>query len=244
MSDSKRVVAIDVAALPQADLERVVHAANARLVADGDSFAFSDTRKAHMTLLQTYVEEDKLQEVYRITEEVIRKTLAESAHSRSLRITGTSVGPVFDGSYLPSFDVANEGLINEIHTALVNALEPLRVLPRSDGVHKGLYSSPVDLGSEDVEAAQHCFYPVSDEAKERRAGPSSVRYVANFTVNSSFNKYKPHITLGSCVESKSEVLKSSELHPEQELYMSLGRFAIYQLGDFCTCRKLLFEIDL
>lgn len=63
---------------------------------------------------------------------------------------------------------------------------------------------------------------------------ATVTWINKFGEHSSFEKYNPHLTIGF------GTLKNIEMPPD----FTANKIAICQLGNYCTCRKMLVEIDL
>jgi len=59
-------------------------------------------------------------------------------------------------------------------------------------------------------------------------------WIRNFEAHSSHEKYEPHITIGFG-ELKNVTLP---------MFFTADRLAVFQLGNYCTCRKLLFDFHL
>ena len=59
-------------------------------------------------------------------------------------------------------------------------------------------------------------------------------WIKNYLAKTSFDKYKPHITLGfgQVVDAKLPIKFTS------------SKLALCQLGNYCTCRKILFSTEL
>lgn len=78
------------------------------------------------------------------------------------------------------------------------------------------------------EASLEALYPYPKPAE------ATLTWINAYEKHSSFEKYNPHLTIGF------GVLKNIELPTE----FTANKIAVCQLGNFCTCRKILFEIDL
>ncbi len=63
----------------------------------------------------------------------------------------------------------------------------------------------------------------------------TLRWIDGYVIGSSFEKFWPHITLKAC---KDPIYKDL---PKE---ITLDRLAICHLGNFCTCRKILWETKL
>ncbi len=74
-------------------------------------------------------------------------------------------------------------------------------------------------------------------------GGSSIAYVACFDENSSGNNYKPHFTLGAGDRATIERIQNNPAYGDKFTF-PLKYVGVYQLGDFCTCRKLLLQVAL
>ena len=67
-----------------------------------------------------------------------------------------------------------------------------------------------------------------------------VDYVAKFVPNSSGDNYKPHVTIGVAHE---EFVKKLKAEPFEKFTFKPAGVAIYQLGNFGTAQKKLWEWD-
>ncbi len=59
-------------------------------------------------------------------------------------------------------------------------------------------------------------------------------YIQNFLENSGYEKFNPHITIGD------GILESQDISDR----LIASRLAICQLGNYCTCRKIIYETKL
>jgi 2'-5' RNA ligase len=66
------------------------------------------------------------------------------------------------------------------------------------------------------------------------AGQSSIDYINSFLSNASYGNYSPHITVGSGAYQLSKL----------PMLFTAGTLAICHLGSHCTCRKILYEVQL
>jgi hypothetical protein len=64
--------------------------------------------------------------------------------------------------------------------------------------------------------------------------PSSPEYINNFLKNASFENYSPHITVGSSPYQ-------ADIFP---IPFSASTLAICHLGNHCTCREVLYQVEL
>ena len=62
----------------------------------------------------------------------------------------------------------------------------------------------------------------------------TVAWVRDFKQNAAFDNYFPHITLGT----------SQQVDRQEALNFMANRLAICHLGEYNTCRKILFETSL
>ncbi|MBT30752.1 MAG: hypothetical protein CMO01_13920 [Thalassobius sp.] len=63
---------------------------------------------------------------------------------------------------------------------------------------------------------------------------SSVNWVNEYITKHSFKQFSPHITLGTGIFS-------GNFTPQNSL---TNRLAVCHLGNYCTCREILFEVEL
>ncbi len=72
------------------------------------------------------------------------------------------------------------------------------------------------------------------QEKDEEINDITIHYIKNFSGEHSFEKHEPHITVG---------------HGEMDIEVSTFEFkadelALCHLGNFCTCRKILFSCSL
>jgi hypothetical protein len=102
-----------------------------------------------------------------------------------------------------------------------------RITPR-DGVlklHEAVMKALEDLVSYDAKAE----YFLDDEVRERSLG-----WVSNFPRDGAFDKFDPHISIAA----------KDRIDDENLVKFTVGRLVICHLGNFNTCRKILFETML
>jgi 2'-5' RNA ligase len=66
------------------------------------------------------------------------------------------------------------------------------------------------------------------------ARQNSIDYINNFLINASYSKYSPHITVGSGAYQTSGL----------PIPFVAATLAICHLGNYCTCRKILYQVEL
>jgi hypothetical protein len=81
----------------------------------------------------------------------------------------------------------------------------------------------------EADGGVEAFYGPDVKAREKDA-----EYVAGFRRRSSYSRFVPHITLGY----------GQPPVPDVFLDFTVGEAALYQLGQFCTCRQLLHRWKL
>lgn len=64
---------------------------------------------------------------------------------------------------------------------------------------------------------------------------SSVEWVNGYRENATFDQFSPHITLGFGAPERPARFRPTD---------TASRLALCHLGNYCTCRKILFEIRL
>lgn len=92
-----------------------------------------------------------------------------------------------------------------------------------DSLHNKIMTKFKDLASYDVEES----YFLDNHVRQK-----SLDYVRNF-VSVAYDNYYPHITLGP-----------EQVNIELNLEFTCDRLAICHLGNYNTCRKILFETSL
>lgn len=97
--------------------------------------------------------------------------------------------------------------------------------PRLKNLHVTVMDKLKDLVSYDAKAEHFYDDPVSDK---------TVAWVCNFLTNSAYDKYYPHITLSI----------SGPVDLKETMDFTATRLVLCHLGDYNTCRKILFETNL
>jgi len=147
----------------------------------------------------------------------VEKSMGNFPISKDLDMTGIAAGPVFAGLHLPSFAVESAEL-RAFHKDIANGMADYCV---------------------DTSGGPSYFY--RDEKEE--VNQASMDWVKNFGTNSSHAKYFPHITLGAAEAAAVERVISDPQHA-QPFAFAADSVCVYQLGNNCTCRKLLWKKDL
>jgi hypothetical protein len=93
-------------------------------------------------------------------------------------------------------------------------------------------------------AAQACFYRDAPE-NARAINASSLDWVLNFAEQSSYPRatYFPHVTLGLASDAAVDAVQA-DAALSAPVDFRARRIGVYQLGNFCTCRRPLVEFDL
>jgi 2'-5' RNA ligase len=73
------------------------------------------------------------------------------------------------------------------------------------------------------------YNPTTEMFFDKPAGPT-IDWVTNFLTKATGENFNPHITVGAA--SSGEMYKGPSI-------FSCSTIALYQLGNFCTCRRLL-----
>lgn len=96
-------------------------------------------------------------------------------------------------------------------------------------LHRSVVENLKEFLSEGEINERMMYASIEIDAKDT---PWMFQYIQNFLKNSSYEKFNPHITIGD------GVLKKQRGTPKG---LTASRIAICQLGNYCTCRKILYE---
>lgn len=97
--------------------------------------------------------------------------------------------------------------------------------PQLQGLHEDVMNELKEFLSYDVE--KEMFFNPADVTER------TLRWVVDYPLKSSFEQFKPHLTLGYGE-------KADDVH----LIFRAFRLAVCQLGSSCTCRKILFDFEV
>lgn len=147
--------------------------------------------------------------------------------------------------------VINEGDLKKLKNSLKNALNQfnefkLRTVKLNSKINPGgQISNSFEIEHNEklqklhetiVREMNHFFQ--SDVLEEYFISPPKIKYpttkwVREYIETSAFDKFKPHISLGfGKFEKKIEPFS-----------FTTSKIAVFQLGDYCTCRKKLIELN-
>jgi len=222
-------IAIDIVLLVPNEVAHKSRLANERLVQSLPSgFRFDDTHIPHITLLQSYLPRDLVVVPDGVVHQKLKRIVQETLSNRPLllHVTGISTGPAFaPNTFLPSFAVQRSVPLDALHSAISRALREHYYLPE-----------PSDFKS---------YFFVDDNERQQSANPINVgtsNWVKYFE-EVSFERYFPHVTLGAGTQEAVNAL-THDRSLNQPFDFVANRLAVCQLGNFGTCRKILYEIPL
>ncbi len=86
-----------------------------------------------------------------------------------------------------------------------------------------------------AEGGADAFVP---EPAGKAVNDATVAYVRDFVPKSSGKNYKPHVTVGVADQATVDKLTAAPFTPVR---FSVTTVAIYQLGNFCTARRLIWR---
>ena len=136
----------------------------------------------------------------------IIKEVAQKFSALDLKIARISATPTPEGEPVSQFDIENNKELQKLHKTIM-----LKVIP--------FFTEKGDLGS---------FLSPPPVAE------TTMHWVGRFKDCSSFENYKPHITIGV---GKARKLK-------EPVCFTATTLALCHLGTYCTCRKVLEEAVL
>ncbi len=146
-------------------------------------------------------------------EAAVQKVAGES-HSCNWELTATGLEyGVWSGVAVTTIKIDCSAELRHLHEAVVKAMEPFTVASGTAAA----FSTTKELP---------------------KIGPDVVNYVTNFVPNASGDKFRPHITVGVAPEDFVQQLKSA---PFEEIHFKPASIAIYQLGNFGTAQKRLWQ---
>ena len=217
---------------PTSTVYRLAHSLNdAMHKLDSNSFVFSSTRYAHVTVVQCYIESHQLPALLHDLQAFLTSPATSSFNPLHLSVGDLSTGPLQEGRYVPSLAIPPTNHLTTLHTHLLSITNPYT-----------LHTPPPN------HLLQPAFYT---DATAPTIDNGTTEWVATFRENAAFGKYFPHVTLGTCACSEGE-LQGIQKQREQALNGGSGggggeewvvdRLYVFQLGNTGTVRKQLAEI--
>lgn len=189
----------------------------------------------HFTLFQLFADRKDVGELGEVIRSIVTEVTDPNAKiDTTLHLKDSlSAGPVFEKTSkgedvrLPSLDFNNTGVVKALHEAIAE-----RIRKYNKVGEKGKSESD-ETDNNSLKSAFSSKWPGND---------GSVKWVKNFETNSSFDKYTPHLSLGTCVgKPEDEALKLSKYANDSALSFHLADCAIVvaEMANNCCCFKVL-----
>lgn len=131
--------------------------------------------------------------------------MADKFHSLKLEIYRVSIGTNPKNFIASSLDV--------------------RVTSELQSLHESIMNEFAELVSNDAK--------LEDVIDSVNVDPKTLSWINNYKVNSSFENFSSHITIGF-----------GEIEMEVPRFFEASELAICHLGNFCTCREILAKVTL
>lgn len=204
------LVAIDIAIEPDAPMVQRSLADNARLLQNfPQGYRLDETHHAHVTVLQRFVREADLEEVYAA---VAGAVSAENPSSWKLN--------AYKYYYIPAGQIGLAGIVVEVTDDLLRLQQKV-----IDAVAP--FSVPT--------ATADAFFKLQTEPPLHEV-PFLIQYVGAFVPEHSGKNFMPHVTIGV---GRKDFLDAMLAAPFEAFTFSPAGASVYQLGDFGTARKNL-----
>ena len=224
---------------PSSTAYRLAHLLNSAMhQLDARSFLYSDTRHAHVTVVQCYIHADQLPALLHDLQSLVTSPTAASFTPLHLTVGDLATGPIQEGRYVPSLAIPHTPQLTALHTHLLTTAEPytLTTPPPNHQLQTAFYTDHTA--------------PVIDNG--------TTDWVATFRTNAAYAHYFPHVTLGTC-ECGEEELQGIQKRKEEAMASGSSgsgsggggvggeewvadRLYVFQLGNSGTVRKQLAEI--
>ena len=146
-----------------------------------------------------------ISETYLSKAKEIMQQASEKFSPISLKITNSYFGKIANGKIVSELQTENHFDIYSLHEFIMNNIKDILV----------------DTKKEDF------FFP-------ENINDLTLKWVGEYSENSAFEKFNPHITIGF-----GEIKKLNE-----KIEFKANKLALFQLGNYCTCRKLICVVDL
>lgn len=207
------VTAIDILLEPDATMREKAQATNARLLkVFPKGFALDEAHRAHITVIQRFVRTADLDKVYAAANEVLAQSKAKDIKLEATKYFYMSIGQIG----LAGIVAKPTPELIKLQADLLAAVAPYTV---ETGDSSAFVTTPDD--------------PIIN--------PVLIDYVSSFSVNSSDEKYTPHVTMGVALKPDLDKMLAE---PFQAFSFSPAGAAVYQLGQFGTASKKLKQLSL
>lgn len=204
------LVAIDLAIEPDATMVQRSLADNARLRQNfPQGYTLDETHHAHVSILQRFVREADLENVYAGIAEAVA---TENPPSWKLK--------AYKYYYIPAGPIGLAGIVVEVTNDLLRLQQKL-----IDGV------APFSVATATADA----FFKLPSEPDLHEV-PLLVEYVGKFVPDHSGKNFMPHVTIGVGTKQYLDAMLGG---PFEAFTFSPAGASVYQLGDFGTARKNL-----
>jgi hypothetical protein len=210
------VVAISVVVIPPAEIVTKSQSINALIESEYklDDRTHTGAHFAHITLFQSFVRKADLAELFKALDSVV-----SNREAVPLAVTGLEGGNVLEGSQSLKIKFAMNDQLVSLRNAAAEQIQKFSAIGDAKAFYKG-----------------------QDESGIRK---SHVTYVAEYpSKKGTIDSYVPHLTAGSGLASFVAKLKSEDLADIIGKKLLANSVAVCQLGNHCTCRRLLWETKL
>jgi hypothetical protein len=208
MTDS--LVAIDIAIEPDATMVERSLADNARLRQNfPQGYTLDETHHAHISMLQRFVREADLQNVYAAVAGAVATEDPTSWTLKAYKYYYIPAGPIG----LAGIVVENTDDLLRLQQKLVDAVAPFSV----------------------ATATADAFFKLPAEPPLHEV-PSLIEYIGAFVPEHSGKNFMPHVTVGVGLKAFLDAMLAA---PFEAFTFSPAGASVYQLGDFGTARKNL-----
>lgn len=215
---------------PSSTVYRLSHLLNGAMrQLDNKSFAYSDTRYAHVTVVQLYIDSTQLPALLHDLQAFLTSSATSAFTPLHLTVGDLATGPIQEGRYIPSLAIPPTDKLTALHTQLLSVAEQYTLADVPDNA--------------ELQSAFHRddTAPVIDEG--------TTSWVDSFRDNAAFERYFPHVTLGTCECSETELQGIQKRKVEAMSGGGVGgeewiadRLYVFQLGNSGTVRKQLAEL--
>lgn len=216
VSKKENIIAIDVLLIPSEEMYAQSLQLNSVINQNNpETIKFDESHVPHITLLQCFIKEEDLPDVYNALEvENIFEGLFETIKNDSLKAESLFYYKDKEESF-SMIAVEKSKFLLKLHEKIIELVQPYTV---KNGSQISFIQNPD--GS-----------PISE---------STVTYVPEFIEKHSFENFDPHITLGV---AQTKLLDSLAQHVFKPIQFKAQSLSVFQLGDHGTAQKLLYESE-
>jgi 2'-5' RNA ligase len=141
---------------------------------------------------------------------------------RRLKVAGIQRTTSFSGEIVSVLQVERSNQLQNLHEKICEIIKPWFTYDITENVIEGGQAASTSSPDKDI------------RGQAGQASESTLQWIRNYPVKSSYSNFSPHITIGY-----------GDL-PDRELPadFTVSRLAMFHLGNHCTCTKILWSVKI